>query len=124
MTEQVFFGLAAVPISRLAEHVDQEVLVQGWLYNLRSKGKIHFLQVRDGTGIVQAVLGINDVPAPDFEMAGRLTQESSLRLKGKVRADARAPGGFELTVTGIALVHLAEPNYPIQPKEHGAGFLM
>ena len=124
MTEQVFFGLTAVSISRLTEHVGKEVLVQGWLYNLRSKGKIHFLQIRDGSGIVQAVMGIQDVPAQDFEAAGKLTQESSLRIKGKVREDARAPGGVELTVTGLAVVHVAEASYPIQPKEHGTGFLM
>ena len=124
MTEQVHFGLKAVPISRLKEHSGKEVLVQGWLYNMRSKGKIHFLQVRDGSGIVQAVMGVNDVPAADFETAGKMTQESSLRIKGIVREDARAPGGVELSVTGFALVHQAEPNYPIQPKEHGTGFLM
>ena len=123
MTEQRFFGLPATAISDLKAHVGKEVLVQGWLYNMRSKGKIHFLQVRDGSGIVQAVMGIGDVAAAEFEAAAKLTQESSLRVKGVVREDARAPSGVELTVTGFAVVQIAEP-YPIQPKEHGTGFLM
>ena len=123
MTEQTFDDLRATSIHRLRDHVDQDALVQGWLYNIRSKGKLHFLLVRDGTGIVQAVVGQNDVPPEDFEAAAKLTQESSLRVIGKVRADARAPGGVELSVRRLVPVHIAEP-YPITPKEHGTAFLM
>ncbi|MCC6670473.1 MAG: asparagine--tRNA ligase [Planctomycetes bacterium] len=123
MSEQIFEGHKAVSIARLPQHVGQEVLVQGWLYNMRSKGKLHFLQVRDGTGIVQGVVAKGELPDADFEVAGTLTQESSLRVVGVVRADARAPGGVELGVRRVALVHRSEP-FPIAPKEHGTGFLM
>jgi len=123
MTEQVFAGLRAVPVRRLREHEGADVLVQGWLYNMRSKGKLCFLQVRDGTGIVQAVVLRDRVSDAEFADAERLTQESSLRVIGTVRRDERAPGGYELEVKRLVVVHRAEP-YPITPKEHGTGFLM
>ncbi|MGE3171041.1 MAG: asparagine--tRNA ligase [Planctomycetota bacterium] len=123
MTEQSFQGHRAVPIRRLKDHVGETVLVQGWLYNMRSKGKLHFLQVRDGTGIVQAVVFKGDVDDAMFEAAGKLTQESSLRVVGTVKADERSPGGVELQAQQVHVVHLAEP-YPISPKEHGTAFLM
>jgi asparaginyl-tRNA synthetase len=123
MTEQVFAGLRAVPIESLLQHIGQQVLVQGWLYHMRSKGKLHFLLVRDGTGIVQAVVFQGDVSQEDFAAAGSLTQESSLRVIGTVKADERSPGGVELGVQRVVVVHRAEP-YPIAPKEHGVGFLM
>jgi asparaginyl-tRNA synthetase len=97
--------------------------VQGWLYNMRSKGKLHFLLVRDGTGVVQSVMFKGDVPDAEFEAAGHLTQESSVRVIGTVRADERSPGGFELSVKRLIVVHRSEP-YPISPKEHGTAFLM
>ncbi|MDP6929784.1 MAG: asparagine--tRNA ligase [Planctomycetota bacterium] len=123
MTEQSFDGLCATPIHRLTEHVGEQVLVQGWLYNMRSKGKLHFLQIRDGTGIVQAVMFKGDVADEEFEQAARLTQESSLRVIGTAKGDDRAPGGVEIGVSRLHVHHLAEP-YPITPKEHGVGFLM
>ncbi|MBK8976746.1 MAG: asparagine--tRNA ligase [Planctomycetes bacterium] len=123
MTEQSFEGLTATPIRRLADHVGERVLVQGWLYNLRSKGKLHFLQVRDGTGIVQAVMSVADVAEADFEAVKAATQESSLRVIGTVKTDERAPGGVELTVSRAVIVHVAEP-YPIAKKEHGPDFLL
>jgi len=123
MTEQVFEGVRAVAVRRLAEHDGSVVLVQGWLYNIRSKGKLHFLQIRDGTGIVQAVVFRDNVDERDFETARQLTQESSVRVIGTVRKDERAPGGYELDVRRLVLVQLAEP-YPITPKEHGTAFLM
>jgi asparaginyl-tRNA synthetase len=110
-------------IDRLAQHVGREVELSGWLANRRSSGKIHFLLVRDGTGTVQAVMSRGDVPAEAFEAADHLPQESSLTLAGTVRADPRAPGGVEVTVRSLCVVHQAEP-YPITPKEHGVEFLM
>ncbi|MEK7449858.1 MAG: asparagine--tRNA ligase [Planctomycetota bacterium] len=110
-------------ISDLKNYVGQPVTIKGWLYNKRSSGKIQFLQVRDGTGIVQGVLATNDVSPEIFQMCDRLSQESSVIITGLVREDQRAPGGYELTLTNVQLVHLAEP-YPIALKEHGIGFLM
>ncbi|HHW09043.1 MAG TPA: asparagine--tRNA ligase [Firmicutes bacterium] len=112
-----------VYIEDLSGHVGEEVTVKGWLYNKRSGGKIQFLLVRDGTGIVQAVMLKNEVSPAHFELAEKLTQESSIEVTGLVRTDQRAPGGVELTVTSLALVHLAQ-EYPITPKEHGIEFLM
>jgi asparaginyl-tRNA synthetase len=123
MSEQVFEGQTAVSIRRLKQHVGQDVLVQGWLYNMRSKGKLHFLLIRDGTGVVQSVVFKGDVAEADFEAAGQLTQESSVRVIGTVKADERSPGGVEIAVKRLAVVHRAEP-YPISPKEHGTAFLM
>jgi asparaginyl-tRNA synthetase len=97
--------------------------VQGWLYNMRSKGKLHFLLLRDGSGVVQAVMFQGDVDADAFERARGLTQESSVRVVGTVRADERAPSGVELAVQELHVVHIAEP-YPIAKKEHGPDFLL
>ncbi|MBI5361087.1 MAG: asparagine--tRNA ligase [Planctomycetes bacterium] len=111
-------------ISELKHHVGKEVTVKGWLYNSRSSGKIHFLQVRDGTGIVQAVGVKNELPEPIFELAGKLTQESSIIVKGIVREDKRASSGFELTLTDVKLLQLVA-DYPISHQStHGPAFLM
>lgn len=115
--------LGPVLIEALKQHIGQTVEVRGWLFNRRSSGKIHFLLVRDGTGIVQAVMSRAEVPEEVFAAADRLPQESSLILTGSVRADARAPGGVELSVTALRLLQEAAP-YPITPKEHGVEFLM
>jgi len=111
-------------IEEAAEHVGEEVLLRGWLYNLRSSGKIQFLLVRDGTGVMQAVVVKGEVPDEAFELAKRLTQESSIKVRGVIRQDPRAPGGYELSVTGLELVQMAEQEYPIALKEHGVGFLL
>lgn len=110
-------------ISQLKDYVGQEVRLSGWLYNKRSGGKIHFLLVRDGTGIVQAVVVKTEVPEPVFALYDNLTQESSLYVTGKVHEDSRAPGGYELTVTNIEIVQIAA-EYPITKKEHGVDFLL
>jgi asparaginyl-tRNA synthetase len=110
-------------IRHLKEHVGEEVRLLGWLYNKRSKGKIHFLLVRDGTGLVQAVAFKNDLPPEDFEACGLLEQECSLELTGTVREDARSPGGVEIGVTGIRKIG-DSVEYPITKKEHGVEFLM
>ncbi len=110
-------------IEDVGRHVGQSVTIRGWLYGKRSSGKVHFLQIRDGSGILQCVMGARDVPPETFEAAGRLTQESSVTVTGTVRADARAPGGHELGISGLEVISFAA-EYPIGPKEHGTDFLM
>jgi asparaginyl-tRNA synthetase len=115
-----------VEIRNVHQFVDQEVVIQGWLYNLRESGKILFPIFRDGTGLIQGVVVKSSVAPEVFEKAHELTQESSLRVTGKVRAEPRAPGGFELGVTGLDVIQLvpADHAYPITPKDHGVEFLM
>jgi len=113
-------------IRNAAAYVGQEVTIQGWVYNIRASGKILFPIFRDGSGIIQGVVVKSAVAPEVFERARGLTQESSVRVTGKLREDQRAPGGFELDVTGLDVVQLvpAENPYPITPKEHGVDFLM
>jgi asparaginyl-tRNA synthetase len=115
-----------VEIRNASAFVGQEVMIQGWVYNLRESGKIIFPLFRDGTGIIQGVVVKNAVAPEVFERAHSLTQESSVRVTGKLREDKRAPGGFELDVSGLEIVQLvpADCPYPITPKEHGVDFLM
>ncbi|MBI4834188.1 MAG: asparagine--tRNA ligase [Planctomycetes bacterium] len=110
-------------VSELSKHVGKEVTIKGWLYNNRSSGKIQFMQVRDGTGIVQCVFSPKDVGEETFKACDKLPQESSLAVTGSVREDKRAPGGYELTVKAVQIFQQAEP-YPIALQEHGVGFLM
>jgi asparaginyl-tRNA synthetase len=110
-------------IKEVAAHVGQEVKLGGWLYNKRSSGKIMFLQLRDGTGFIQGVLLKNQVSPEVWENAKKLTQESSLYVWGVVRQDERAPSGFELDVTNLEVIQVAD-EYPIAKKEHGVDFLM
>lgn len=110
-------------INQLADHVGQEVTLKGWLYNLRSSGKILFPQLRDGTGLVQGVVLKNAVRPEVWESLKGLGQESALTVKGTVRADARAPGGYEIDVIDAEVVDEVH-DYPITPKEHGTEFLM
>ncbi len=114
---------AAVTIEHLSEHVGETVTLRGWVHNKSSKGKLHFVQLRDGTGIVQCVVFQKAVRSELFEAVGRLGQESSLALTGKVVADERAPGGFEIQVEGGEVLQAAD-GFPIGPKEHGADFLL
>ncbi len=113
-----------IRIDQAAEYEGQEVCVQGWVYNRTDKGRLQFIMLRDGSGMMQAVGFQKDLNEETFESLASLTQESAIRLQGQLRADSRAPGGFELGITGMELVSLAHPDYPIQPKEHGTGFLM
>jgi asparaginyl-tRNA synthetase len=99
------------------------VTLRGWVYNKRSSGKLQFILLRDGTGIIQCVAFKGNFPAEQFEALDKLTQESSLEVCGTVRKDARSPGGYELDITEFQIIQLAE-NYPITPKEHGTAFLM
>ncbi|MGF9905083.1 asparagine--tRNA ligase [Brevibacillus fortis] len=110
-------------IARIGQHVGQEVRLGCWLYNKRSSGKIQFLQLRDGSGFIQGVVVKAEVGEEVWENASQLTQESSLYITGVVRADDRAPSGYELTVTGVEIIQIAQ-EYPISLKEHGVDFLM
>jgi len=110
-------------IKELEKYVGAEVQLHGWLYNKRSSGKIHFLLLRDGTGIVQCVMVKGQVPDNVFDLYDKLTQESSFSVKGKVRKDVRAPGGYELEIVDIPIIYQIAQNYPITPKEHGVEFL-
>jgi asparaginyl-tRNA synthetase len=112
-----------VYIRDIGRHVGEEVVLKGWLYNRTDKGKLQFLIIRDGTGYIQAVAFKKDLPPAAFEAVTRLTQESSLVVAGVVRAEPRAPGGYELGLTDVQIVQVAE-EYPITPKEHGIDFLM
>ncbi|MFO7273596.1 MAG: asparagine--tRNA ligase [Bacillota bacterium] len=112
-----------VTVDRLPQHEGETVELRGWVQNHRSSGKIQFIIFRDGTGICQAVLAVNDVPPEVFETGKRLTQESSLIIRGTVRKDPRAPGGYEIGVQDLEVVQIAE-EYPITKKEHGVEFLM
>jgi asparaginyl-tRNA synthetase len=99
------------------------VTLRGWVTHLRSSGKVRFVVLRDGTGLAQGVLVKGRLPDEDFAAFDRLTQESSLALTGLVKAEPRAPGGFELEATGLTPLFIAQ-EYPIAHKEHGVGFLM
>jgi asparaginyl-tRNA synthetase len=117
------------PISTIAQigaHEGQSVVIRGWLYNLRESGKLLFPQFRDGSGVIQGVVPKNAVPPEVFEAIKGLTQESSVIVEGKVRADKRAPGGYELDVSNVEVVQRVPEStpYPITPKEHGVDFLM
>jgi asparaginyl-tRNA synthetase len=117
------------PITTIAEigkHEGQSVTLRGWLYNLRASGKLLFPQFRDGSGVIQGVVPKNAVTPEVFEAVKGLTQESSVIVEGKVRADQRAPGGYELDVVNVQIVQRVPESdpYPITPKEHGTEFLM
>jgi len=109
-------------IEDISKFEGQKVTIKGWLANKSSKGKIHFLWIRDGTGIIQGVMVKGEVDDQIFGLYDRLTQESSLEVSGTVRKDSRAPGGFELTLSDLEIIQIAQ-DYPITPKLHGSTFL-
>jgi asparaginyl-tRNA synthetase len=113
-------------IAEIGKHEGQSVTLRGWLYNLRESGKLLFPQFRDGSGVIQGVVPKNAVTPEVFEVVKTLTQESSVIVEGKVRADKRAPGGYELDVANVQVVQRVPESdpYPITPKEHGTEFLM
>jgi asparaginyl-tRNA synthetase len=122
-------SLMSSPVTTIAEigkHEGQSVTIRGWLYNLRESGKLLFPQFRDGSGIIQGVVPKNAVPPEVFDAIKTLTQESSVIVEGKVRADKRAHGGYELDVANVQVVQRVPESspYPITPKEHGTDFLM
>src|SRR5574341_2229688 len=109
-------------INDLPRLVGQSVTVRGWVMTTRSSGKIGFLVLRDGSGYLQAVLPKAELPEPIWESFKQLTQEASVAVTGSVRADARAPGGVELTLIALEVLG-ASVDFPIGPKEHGTSFL-
>jgi asparaginyl-tRNA synthetase len=113
-----------VSIADIGKHVGQAVTISGWLYNMRSKGKIAFLQLRDGTGRIQAVASETDCGAEAFASIQGLKMEASLEVAGTVRADARAPSGFELTLLSLRPIQNPREDFPISKKEHGIDFLL
>ncbi len=110
-------------IEDIAAHEGKETTLCGWVYNKRSSGKLQFVLLRDGTGVIQCVAFRGNFTPEQFEALDKITQESSLIVTGKVRKDARAPGGFEMDITGFEIAQVAG-SYPITPKEHGTAFLM
>src|SRR3989441_3100387 len=115
--------MGQIYITKLSRHVGEEVTLKGWLYNMRSSGKLLFPQLRDGTGIVQCVVAKNSVAPEVWEALKPLGQESSLVVTGSVREDNRAPGGVEIDVRDAQVLQNAH-DYPITPKEHGTEFLL
>ncbi len=111
-------------IKDAAEHIGKKVTVKGWLYNKRSSGKIHFLILRDGTGIMQAVMVQGNVDDEIFNKYDEFTQETSLTVTGVVRHDERAPGNYEMDVDDLQIIQIAADDYPITPKDHGIAYLM
>jgi len=112
-----------VYIDKISDYVDQEVTLKGWLYNMRSSGKLMFPQIRDGSGIIQGVVSKNDVSEKVWQDFSKLTQESSIIVKGKVAKHPKKDNVFEIQIHDIEIIQIAEP-YPISPKEHGVEFLM
>ena len=108
--------LPVVRIHEVAGHEGQAVELRGWIYNHRSSGKLRFLQVRDGTGIIQCVVFKGDVTPEVFELTKELHQETSVIVRGEIRADERSPLGYELGVSDVEIVHPPEGEYPISPR--------
>jgi len=115
--------MARIYIEDLSKHVGEDVSISGWLYHKRSSGKIRFLVVRDGTGLLQCVMMRGVVSDDIFAQFDALTQESSLTVSGKVKKEDRAPGGYEMDLSNLKIIAIAK-EYPITPKEHGVDFLM
>lgn len=114
--------MTTVRIEALSDHPDLSVTVRGWVSHTRSSGRIAFVVLRDGTGYLQGVLSKKEVPAEVWERFPLLTQETSVALTGTVRAEPRAPGGFEMHLSDLAIIG-PSPDFPIQPKEHGTQYL-
>jgi asparaginyl-tRNA synthetase len=115
--------MSTVYVENVGAFEGQEITLRGWVYNKRSSGKLQFILLRDGTGIIQCVAFKGKFSPEQFEALDKLAQESSIEIRGSVRKDSRSPGGYELDVAGFQIIQLAE-NYPITPKEHGTAFLM
>ncbi len=112
-----------VYIAQIHQHEGQQITLRGWLHNRSSKGKLHFMQVRDGTGTIQCVVFKGDVDQETFEQADHLPQETSLEITGTVRADKRSIIGFEVGVTAIRIISKPLADFPLGHKDHGVAFL-
>jgi len=115
--------MKAINIAEIRQNLDEEVLIKAWVFNFRSSGKIYFLQLRDGSGRLQVVVSEKDVSKETWQACQKLTMESSLEATGKVYEEKRSPYGYEMQVTELKIIHLAE-EYPIAKKEHGVDFLL
>src|SRR5215471_10987415 len=117
--------MTTITIEQAGKYDSQEVTLQGWLYNLRESGKLLFPIFRDGTGIIQGVVSLKESPAAFQAMKG-LTQESSITVTGKIRAEQRAPGGYEIGISAVEVLQKVSEQtpFPIQLKEHGVDFLL
>ena len=115
--------MKTIRINEISKNIDKEIQLNGWVYNSRSSGKIGFLMIRDGFGIIQCIISKNDVGEESFNTFKKLTQESSLSVIGKVVENERAPGGYELIVLSLKVYQISN-EYPITPKEHGTDYLM
>src|SRR5579864_4264269 len=111
-------AMEVVAVSHLSEHVGEKVTLEGWLYNKRSSGKLHFLEVRDGSGTCQCVVFKGNVSPELFAKADHLAQETSLEVTGTVKEHAKVKGAYELDVTGFEVIAAPVREYPITPKEH------
>src|ERR1035437_5562599 len=114
----------SVRINELSNHAGTTVTVRGWVTHLRSSGKVAFIVMRDGSGTLQTVLVKSAVPPEAWERFAQLTQEACIAVTGDVKADARAPGGYELGLSNLEILGASPIDYPIQPKEHGVDFLL
>lgn len=115
--------MKTIYISEIPQYLDQEVLIKGWVFNFRSSGSIYFLQLRDGSGRLQAIVSKKEVAAKVWRNCQKLTMESSVEIFGKVYEEKRSPYGFEMQVNELKIINLAE-EYPIAKKEHGIDFLL
>ena len=113
-----------VRVDELAKHVGEAVTIRGWLYHRRSSGKLHFLEVRDGSGTVQCVVAKQNVAPETFAQADHIAQESSIEVDGVVKEHGRLKGQYELDASDVRLLAAVTREYPIGPKEHGTDFLM
>src|ERR1043166_3164486 len=111
-------------IADLRDHVGRTVTIRGWVTHVRSSGKVAFAVLRDGTGIMQAEVVKTALPPDVWERFKERTLETSVAVTGDAKAEARAPGGYEMSVTDLTIIGPSPIDYPIQPKEHGIDFLL
>src|ERR671922_600198 len=124
VTSAISMTSSFVRIEALREYVGRVASVRGWVTHLRSSGKIAFIVLRDGTGVLQAVIVRSNVVPEVWDKFQQLTVEASIAVTGEVREDARSPGGMEMSVTGLEIIGTSPTDYAIQPKEHGVDFLL
>ena len=116
--------MKTVTINKLDQYVDKDVEIKGWVYNRRSVGKIWFLILRDGSGLLQCVVVDGECDKDTFNLEQKLNQEDSVIVSGKVKKEPRAVGGYELGVSQVSVINHTTQEYPISKKDHGTDFLM